>query len=346
MPSASNPEPYNHWVWIYSYQSLRLQEHVPNSHQGVPVIHLVVGDAQDRDSHAKTRLLNSTAVASCMDHSGLLVPWSRFHCPWFVSWSSPSHVNIVTPNQERIYRDFWEILAYLLVYLVGREKSVTYIVVTVSDMYVLKTKVSILCFLFSNWNMVGTILWCAPTCFAWLKAEARNRPNQIFRVPTIPSYQLKHERSTCSSHQHQKPTAKFPEHRKGFDAHHVTGTGSWKTELQNPLHIAPVACYPRKTLGTSKGWTGWRCWGAPHPEDRHFGSSCALFPSMEVLCLPHKATHESRLACPSSHEDSPDPPQDGCRGEQCPSCRTCPQWLDDLGEEILPQRWKPGEVQW
>ena len=55
-------------------------------------------------------------------------------------------MNIVTPNQERIYRDFWEILAYLLVYLVGREKSVTYIVVTVSDMYVLKTKVSILCF--------------------------------------------------------------------------------------------------------------------------------------------------------------------------------------------------------
>lgn len=54
-------------------------------------------------------------------------------------------MNIVTPNQERIYRDFWEILAYLLVYLVGREKSVTYIV-TVSDMYVLKTKVSILCF--------------------------------------------------------------------------------------------------------------------------------------------------------------------------------------------------------
>ena len=67
-------------------------------------------------------------------------------------------MNIVTPNQERIYRDFWEILAYLLVDLVGREKSVTYIVVTVSDMYVLKTKVSILCFLFSNWNMVGTIL--------------------------------------------------------------------------------------------------------------------------------------------------------------------------------------------
>ena len=55
---------------------------------------------------------------------------------------------------------------------------------------------------------------------------------------------------------------------------------------------------------------------------------------MEVSCLQHKATHESRLASPSSHEGSPDPPQSGCRGEQCPSCHICPQWFDDLGEGI------------
>ena len=168
----------------------------------------------------------------------------------------------------------------------------------------------------------------------------------MFRVPTIPSYQLKHERSTWSSHQLQQSIAKFPGHRKGFAVHHVTGTGFWKKALQNLLPVAPAACYPTKTPGTSTGWTGWRCWGAPHPEDRHFGSSCVLFLSMEVSCLQHKATHESRLASPSSHGGSPDPPQGECRGEQCPSCHTCPQWLDDLGEGIRPQRWKPGEAQW